>query len=203
MNITYQDAQQEPVFRQLYLDHFLEEHPCEAVAELVYVEHPLDVLGGIFRNYPKGVFSYVVMQDLVADIFGTKSVSTMSPKELFGRRLRQPIFLKPRLFNTDEELFTVTLRDHEYIHAKDCFYGINIDGNTIITHANAHLLRSEVVGWILESRAYKATEANFPKTSVDKPIIDEYIAHFRDRLTQVSPQNDFEKRVIASVLGPQ
>ncbi len=117
----------------------------------------------------------------------------------FGNGIKQPIFVTPRAFkNYNEKEFRKALVDHEFIHAKDLFSGIQI-GNVLINYENSHFLQSNTINAIFDLRALhnQMLVSVFGGEEPDELFLQAMVGYVKyyQMLRDVKPMGELEKYV--------
>lgn len=156
--VSYEDTKNDESLRQKYIDQRFNDDLPDFISGIVYdsdnskaIKHLEDLLSNGFVDEERinGIKVELESNQLVSRHLMRIFLSS----DIFGKKIKQPIFVTKKAFaNYNETEFRKALCEHEFVHGKDLFYGIQI-GNVLVNYKNSHLLQQDTINAVFDLRA--------------------------------------------------
>lgn len=202
--ISYDNAIKNVSLRQGYIDqHFGRSLPY-FVSNVVYDPDNRRAINHLESFLSEDYIDEEMLVMMKKDLSESISITThlmriFLSSEIFGKKIKQPIFVTRRAFEKyNEREFRKALEDHEFIHAEDLFYGVRI-GDVLINFENSHNLQQNTINAVFDLRAlHNQMKVSALKGEEPDEIFLQAMRGFviyYQMLKDVKPQNDLERYV--------
>ena len=191
-----------------FITGFLQQYPCEAVAEIKYCRAEEDFAEMYLLDDFLGDLSPLDISFRWRGLMINGAVATalLRPGEPGHRVPISLLVLPPAISYQQEELISI-IRDHEYVHAQDWFVGIPISPQFRISHDEEMSLDQDIIRAVMEVRAYRSQLKAMPEElknqlGVHLSTSSGYSVHrfLLERALQ-DPRSSFEEKVIREFLS--